>query len=543
MKEVTKILFAEDLPSDAELIWREIEKDKIVFEKVLVDNEQDYLSAISSFGPDLIISDYSMPQFDGFTALKIKNRLVPDIPFILVTGSVNEETAVEIMKAGADDYVIKDKLSRLGAAIRSALSKKETHRIKEAALAAIREGEERFRLAVENSPIPIMIHDEEGKVLMLSKGWTCYSGYSIADIPTVGDWVKAAYGTDKVAGMDYIDRFIGINETKDNGEWTIRTRSGDTRIWEFYTTHLGRVSEGRRVLQRLAIDVTESRNMQELLTRERDRAEENDRLKTAFLQNISHELRTPMNAIIGFSALMAEPGQDDEARASFSEIIMNSCNQLMEVVSDIIEISNIEAGILKYRKETFSINSQLDSLHRQYQVKADEKKLLFSFVTGLSDNESFVETDLSKLVTILTNLLNNAFKFTAKGTIEFGCRKEDDFLRFWVSDTGIGIPADKHEKIFDRFYQVDYNASRNFEGAGLGLTICKAYVEFLGGTIWLRSKCEEGSVFEFTVPYNAAAEPDTEAGTGLSGRQETPVITRSIHIGKDGCDSERRLVI
>ncbi|MRR21719.1 PAS domain S-box protein [bacterium] len=543
MNETVKILFVEDVRTDAELIWTEITRSGIAFEKVLVDNEPDYVSAIGNFMPELIISDYSLPQFDGFTALIIKNSLSPGTPFILVTGSVNEETAIEIMKAGADDYVLKDNLSRLGGAIRSAISKKDALRVKEAALDALRESEERFRLAVENSPVPVMIHDEDGKVLMLSKGWTHYSGYTVSDIPTVLDWTRAAYGSEAGAERNLIDQLFSIRETKDNGEWIIRTKTGETRIWEFHATPLGRVSEGKKVLQSLAIDITESRKMQEMLIRERDRAEESDRLKTAFLHNISHELRTPMNAIIGFSALMAEPGQTDEVRKSYSEIIMNSCNQLMDVVSDIIEISNIEAGILKYRKEIFNLKSQLNAIHRQYQVRAAEKNLAFDCIIQIPDEEAFVETNLSKLVTIVTNLLNNAFKFTHEGSVELGCIKEGDFLRFSVSDTGIGIPEDSQGRIFERFYQVEHTTSRSYEGAGLGLSISRAYVEFLGGTIRFTSKPGEGSVFEFTIPCTPATGKDYEPGIRLTGRREAPVFSRTLKIDNEEYVSDRRIVI
>jgi PAS domain S-box-containing protein len=543
MKEVTKILFVEDVQSDAELIWNVIGREKITFGKMLVDNEQDYVAALSSYRPDLVISDYSLPQFDGFTALTIKNSLAPDIPFILVTGSVNEETAVEIMKAGADDYVIKDNLSRLGGAIRSAIAKKETQKIKEEALFAIREGEERFRLAVENSPIPVMIHDEDGRVLMLSKGWTHHSGYTITDIPTVGDWTRAAYGARAGAEQDSIVGLFSISETRNNGEWPVTTKSGEIRIWEFHTTPLGRVSKGKRVLQSLAIDVTESRKMQEMLTRERDRAEENDRLKTAFLHNISHEIRTPMNAIIGFTALMAEPGQPDDVRASYSEIIMNSCNQLIDVVSDIIEISNIEAGILTYRKEIFNINTQLSSLHRQYQVKATEKNLMFSYVSRISDDEAVIETDHAKLVTILTSLLNNAFKFTRQGRVELGCEKEGSHLLFHVADTGIGIPAEEQHRIFERFYQVEHTASRNYEGAGLGLSISKAYAEFLGGEIWVGSVPGAGSRFVVRLPLVRVGEVNHISGIKISGRNTTSVFSRDTLAADDDSAGERRMVI
>ncbi len=155
MKEAIKILFIEDVPADAELIWREISKDKIIFEKMLVETKKDFVSAIKSFNPDLIISDYSLPQFDGMEALILKNELAPHIPFILVTGSINEEIAVECMKSGADDYVIKQNLSRLGPSIEAAIAKKKVLHEKEMAEKTLRESEEKLRSIFRVAPVGI----------------------------------------------------------------------------------------------------------------------------------------------------------------------------------------------------------------------------------------------------------------------------------------------------------------------------------------------------------------------------------------------------
>ena len=155
MKEAIKILFIEDVPADAELIWREISKDKIIFEKMLVETKKDFVSAIKSFNPDLIISDYSLPQFDGMEALILKNELAPHIPFILVTGSINEEIAVECMKSGADDYVIKQNLSRLVPSIQAAIAKKKVLHEKEMAEKTLRESEEKLRSIFRVAPVGI----------------------------------------------------------------------------------------------------------------------------------------------------------------------------------------------------------------------------------------------------------------------------------------------------------------------------------------------------------------------------------------------------
>ena len=390
--ETLRILFVEDVQTDAELIWKEISKNGISFEKVLVETRNDYMEALQNFHPHIIISDYSLPQFDGSAALELRNRIDPILPFILVTGSVNEEIAVAMMKAGADDYVLKHNMSRLGEAIRTALERKEAMIRKEAVEEALKESEERFRMlfdkapvgyqslnadgyflevnetwisllgyqreevigrwfgdfltpqsadmfrtlfkqfmvdgkgyaefrmikkngdviivaidgkiarspdgnviqthcvldditelkiaqetlreseerfrkAVTEAPVPIMIHDEDGNVLLLSKGWTDYSGYTLEDIPTVGDWTEKAYGDRQDSEKANIGRLFSINKTTDNGEHTICARNGDMRIWDFQTTPLGRVSRGKRVLHSLAVDITEMKKSQEELKR------------------------------------------------------------------------------------------------------------------------------------------------------------------------------------------------------------------------------------------------------------------------------------
>jgi PAS domain S-box-containing protein len=422
MKETLKILFVEDVYADAELIWHELTKNDIKFEKKLVDMKKEYLSALESFKPDLIISDYSLPQFDGLSALFLRNELTPFTPFILVTGSINEEIAVESMKAGADDYVIKQNLSRLGEAIRGALKKKEvsieigaskkalleseerfrmlfdkapigyqsldvngnfievnetwlemlgysseevvgkwfgsflapdyveafrerfplfkewgkvhsefgmikkdgsfitvsfygrightpdgefkqTHCVLEdvtelrLAEETLRESEERFHLAVASSPVPIMIHDEDDNVLLLSKGWTDYSGYTIDDIPTMGDWTEAAYGDRSGSSKEYIDNLFNILKTQDNGEWTVKAKNGSTRIWEFHTTPLGRVNRGKRVLQSLALDITERKEAEMVLRQKIEELEQfNDLTVDRELKMI--ELKKEVNKLL-----------------------------------------------------------------------------------------------------------------------------------------------------------------------------------------------------------------------------------------------------
>lgn len=254
-------------------------------------------------------------------------------------------------------------------------------------------------------------------------------------------------------------------------------------------------------------DITGRKNAELELLGAKDKAEESDRLKTAFLHNISHEIRTPLNAIVGFSALLGEPGETEETRKSFIEIIRGSSDYLLDIVSGIIEISNIEAGILKLNLNEINLNGILKNLHEQFKAKTDEKGIGLSYETLLSENNAYIQADNNKMIQILSNLLNNAIKFTNTGQIEFGYKVINNYLEFYVSDTGIGIQHDQSERIFDRFYQVDNSVSRLYEGTGLGLSISKSYVEFLGGKIWLRSRPGSGTIFYFTIPYLKTVKP------------------------------------
>jgi signal transduction histidine kinase len=235
-------------------------------------------------------------------------------------------------------------------------------------------------------------------------------------------------------------------------------------------------------------DITERKEIVEELIRAKEKAEESDKLKTAFLHNISHEIRTPMNAIVGFSALLGEPEVDEKTRKSYIEVIMQSSNHLLSIITDIVDISNIEANLIKTYKNEVSINTTLKSLCNQFVPKAAEKKINMICEPGLSDSDALVLTDNTKLSQILSNLMSNALKFTDKGTIKIGYKLVGNFLEFCVSDTGIGISPEHHARIFDRFYQVSNAMERLYEGTGLGLAISKAYVEHLGGKIWLSSE-------------------------------------------------------
>ena len=231
------------------------------------------------------------------------------------------------------------------------------------------------------------------------------------------------------------------------------------------------------------------------------KAEENDRLKTAFLHNISHEIRTPMNAIIGFSGFLNEPDLKPADMHEYTEIICNASHQLLSIIEDIINISTVEAGQETLLTRESNVNLLLRNLNKQFQAKIKNSDIELHLSTPLPEEVALIITDETKLLQILTNLLNNACKFTKKGLVSFGYLLKEGNLEFYVEDTGIGIAQIMHEAIFDRFRQADSTIAREFGGTGLGLSISKAYVELLGGKIWLSSKVGTGTTFYFSIPF------------------------------------------
>ena len=251
----------------------------------------------------------------------------------------------------------------------------------------------------------------------------------------------------------------------------------------------------------ISSDITERKRSEMELVNAKEKAEESDRLKTAFLNNISHEIRTPMNAIVGFSGLLNYPGLKPEKLKHYTDIMIQSSDQLLAIIDDIISIASIEAGQEKIQENEININLLCNLLNEQFSLKANDKNVKLSLKTVLADDEAVIITDVTKLTQILSNLIGNALKFTRQGYVNFGYRVKDNQFEFHVEDTGMGIPLDMLEKIFDRFRQIETTATRTFGGSGLGLSISKAYVEMLGGKMWLTSELDKGSVFYFTIPY------------------------------------------
>jgi signal transduction histidine kinase/CheY-like chemotaxis protein len=234
----------------------------------------------------------------------------------------------------------------------------------------------------------------------------------------------------------------------------------------------------------------------------KEKAEESDRLKSSFLANMSHEIRTPMNGILGFVDLLKEPDLEGDQQDSYIALIEKSGERMLSIINDIIDISKIEAGLKTIDISESNINEQIEYIYTFFKPEVEAKGMELSFKNSLTAKESTIYTDREKVYAILTNFVKNAIKYSDEGVIEIGYFKKGDFLEFFVKDTGVGIPKERHEEVFERFIQGGADDKMAKQGAGLGLAISKAYVEMLGGEIWVESEEGIGSTFRFTLPYN-----------------------------------------
>jgi signal transduction histidine kinase/ActR/RegA family two-component response regulator len=272
------------------------------------------------------------------------------------------------------------------------------------------------------------------------------------------------------------------------------------------------------------------------------KAEESDKLKSAFLANMSHEIRTPMNGIMGFAELLKENNLSSEQQKEYIEIIEKSGIRLLNIINDIVDISKIEAGQMNVIFAETNIDEQLQYLQTFFKPETQDKGVLLLLKNSLNENETIIRTDPEKLYAILINLVKNAIKYTFKGIIEFGYEKKETHIEFFVKDTGIGISKDRQAAIFERFIQADFNDKMARQGAGLGLSISKAYVELLGGKIWVESEPQKGSVFYFTLPCMMKLRDNSCAKNNLPTTQpDSPIEKLKILVAED--DKISRMLI
>ena len=558
-KKEVDILIVEDSLTQAMQLKYLLEKNK--YNIITAVNGLDALSMLEQFEPTIIITDICMPAMDGYELCRRVKALdrPREIPVILLTSLSNPEDVIEGLECGADNFITKpyadnyllshiqhiianqslrqtDRV-RIGVEIifagkRRFIAADQQHMLTllistyEAAVVKnkellhvqeelqtmneqleemveertleLKKNEQKYQDLYDNAPTMFMsVEYQTGKVIECNETLLKKTGFKRSDV--IGNHFSTRYHPDSIEQAK--KNFQLFNETGEieDSELDLITISGEKVPVLMNSTAVrdenGNILHGRSVLQ----DITKLKQTEEELLFAKDKAEESDKLKSAFLANMSHEIRTPMNGILGFSQLLSDRDISDPERDKYIVAIDKSTHQLLHIITDILDISKIEAKQETILRTAFNLNELLDEIIVFFSPMANQKNLSLLYVKNQSFDEQKIISDPVKLRQVLTNLIGNAVKFTEKGTIELKVKSSDDKIYFSVQDSGIGIDPILHNVIFDRFRQVELTYSRKYGGTGLGLSLAKSYVEMMGGTIGLNSAPGQGSTFIFDI--------------------------------------------
>jgi PAS domain S-box-containing protein len=457
---------------------------------------------------DLIISDYSMPRFNGVAALELLQERALDIPFIIVSGTIGETVAVAAMKAGAHDYLMKGDLARLVPAVERELREAQMRRERRQAAIALSESEERYRRLVESAPDGIAVHSE-GKLLYVNPAGVRLMGAAAAE-ELIGKQVLDFVHPDDWGPVNSRLRRIE-EEGRPLEAMEERWVRLDGRVVDVEVTAIPVTYGGKRAVQVVFRDVTERKRAEEKLREALRRAEESDRLKDAFLANISHEIRTPLNVITGFNQLIAERLAElgDHSQHDLLEGIDRASKRLINTVHQVLDFSKIMTGSFKVKPVPLRIWPVIEREIGEFRPLAAEKGISLSCTA--EDPNATVVFDEYCLAHAVGNLVDNAVKFTEQGEVSTRLRRDaDGSLSFEIRDTGVGIDSVYLGDLFQPFSQEDVGYTRRFEGPGIGLALTRKYLELSGARIAVQSEKGKGSVFTIHFPAMSGSETRME---------------------------------
>ena len=531
MDEKLRILLLEDVASDAELVKHTLRKAKFVFSLERVETEEAFVKGLDELRPHIILADYHLPSFDGLSALGISQEKCPDVPFIFVSGSIGEEFAIETLKRGATDYVLKDRLSRLAPAVRRALAEAEEHIKRQKAEEALQNSARDWQVTFDAITDTVFLTNLEGIILRCNEAMTKFlrkpfreiigadcrelvcrlksmeecplrrmkkSQRREMSIMPVGERYFSL-STDPL--FDKADGLIGAVHIMT--DITERKKAED-KIKQ-YQEHLEELVKERTT--ELEKEIVERKKAEELIKLQNERLKELDRMKSEFLSTAAHELRTPLTSILGFSEILLKRKLDEERKNRFLKIINEESVGLSALINDLLDLSRIESGKgFKITKAPIQIKEVILENIDIFKHQTDKH----TFKVNLPDDLVKIEADKDKINQVMENLISNALKFSPEGgEITVSVKETKDEVKVSVSDAGMGIPEKELLHIFEKFYRASNVSSGAIGGTGLGLGIAKYIVESHGGKISVESEVGKGSTFSFTLPLKS-----TRARTG-----------------------------
>ena len=484
MRQKLRILILEDNPADAELAQRELEKAGLSFAASIVATRGEFLQQLDVFDPDIILSDYKLPGFDGISAMRVAVARKPEIPFIFVTGEMGEERAIDTLKEGATDYVLKQRLARLGPAVERALAEVEEKSQR-------RRAEENYRTVFETTGTAMCVLGEDSVVLSANRGFERLLGYAVGESePEVR--FKQVVSRD---GPEVEDFYRYHREVLSEGEtdpvfFKTRVVSRDGSTLDVLAS-MGRLPGTRNSVLSL-IDITREKQFAGEL---KERAE---RLRD-FLTVASHEIRHPITVIKGYAEMLGNGDMEipEDMVPDIYASMNDAADRLTRIVTELMDVSRIENDGIELDMALHDIKELV------LEAVADERGARAARHVELEvlSDPGQVVVDRARIIFVLDQLLDNAEKYSPKGsppsvTLESGL----DGPLVSVLDRGPGIPEPDRERVFERFYQVEDVLHHSKPGMGLGLFIARRIVDAHGGRIWCEPRDGGGSAFRFSIP-------------------------------------------
>jgi PAS domain S-box-containing protein len=542
------VLIIEDSDNDARLLTLELSRGGWDVRPLRVETEQAMIGALQKRAWDLIIADYSLPQFTGCDALVLARQFAADVPFMLVSGIIGEATAVAAMKAGANDYLFKGDLARLVPAVQRELRAAEERQSARKTQQLLNTRETQLAEAFRLAKLGTWSLNLPGDSIELSDEAMSLLGRSAeATPPTFRQFLECLHPEDRDA---FTAAFFNRVVTQIAQDCRIVRPDGAARFvhirGQIVRDENGNPTLGGGMIQ----DITARQLADAELLRLKDYAEAANHAKSEFLANMSHELRTPMSAILGFAEMMLLTGEDAPDHRECIQVIRRNADHLLELINEILDLSKIEAGHMDVEQVECDVPALLSEVVALMKSRADEKQLTFN--VGIDGPlPRYVLTDPLRLRQIVVNLLGNAVKFTPAGNIEMlVCAEQvgdSHMLGIEIRDTGIGMTSEQLSRVFEPFTQAEQSTTRKFGGTGLGLAISMRLARLMGGNITVSSVPGVGTTF--TVMIKTGAFEGVETFSKLEEIPPTPIpaelpiaaepISAHVLLVEDGRDNRR----
>jgi len=539
-----RFLLLEDSVLDAELAQAMLTEGGINCKLIRVETDADFLNALETEVFDLILADYALPSFDGIKALEIARNRCPEVPFIFVSAALGEELAIEALKNGATDYVLKQRLGRLVPSVQRALREAKERRERQQAEESLQKSETKYRRIVDTSYEGIWMIDQQAQTEFVNQRMSQMLGYGVVEMlgRSIFDFIDQA---DKIAAEE-IQEWLK-REGSELKECRLCCKDG-SYIWTLISARaifgeqnefLGAIAMLTDISDRKRTESERDRLLQ-LEQLARAEAEAANRIKDEFLAVLSHELRSPLNPILGWAKVLQMRKFDEIELQKALKTIERNAKLQAQLIEDLLDVSRILQGKLNLNLIPVNLISTIEDAMETVRLAAEAKNIQIQ--TMFDSAVGQVLGDSARLQQVLWNLLSNAVKFTATGG-QVNVRLEciDEQAQITVSDTGKGIHPDFLPHVFDYFLQGDSTITRKFGGLGLGLAIARHLIEMHGGTIGAESPGEEqGAIFTVKLPLikdGATIKDDTKTDSSTAVVASSPLIGLQVLIVDDNADS------